>query len=150
MDLPLQGLLVLEFSQYLSGPAAGLRLADLGARVVKIEHPEKGDACRKLAIRNTWVDDSSLLFHTINRNKESFSSNLKSEEDLSTLFKLIGRADVITHNFRPGVMEKLGLGYDNSLGGKIGITLIATGFDHKDPFEKKPEVKKDTTKIKKQ
>jgi len=138
-DLPLQGLLVLEFSQYLSGPAAGLRLADLGARVVKIEHPEKGDACRKLAIRNTWVDDSSLLFHTINRNKESFSSNLKSEEDLSILFKLIGRADVITHNFRPGVMEKLGLGYDKVAAINPRIIYAAiSGYGKEGPWKNKP------------
>ncbi len=80
-NLPLQGLVVLEFSQYLSGPSAGLRLADLGARVIKIERPGKGDAGRKLAIKNIWVDDNSLLFHTINRNKESFTADLKNEED---------------------------------------------------------------------
>jgi crotonobetainyl-CoA:carnitine CoA-transferase CaiB-like acyl-CoA transferase len=82
MDLPLKGLVVLEFSQYLSGPSAGLRLADLGARVIKIERPDGGDAGRKLAIKNLWVDDSSLLFHTINRNKESFTANLKDSDDL--------------------------------------------------------------------
>ena len=76
--LPLKGLTVLEFSQYLSGPSAGLRLADLGARVIKIERPKVGDACRQLAIKDLWADDgSSLLFHTINRNKESFSADLK-------------------------------------------------------------------------
>jgi crotonobetainyl-CoA:carnitine CoA-transferase CaiB-like acyl-CoA transferase len=65
--LPLTGLVVLEFSQYLSGPSAGLRLADLGARVIKIERPKGGDAGRKLAIKNLWAGDDSLLFHTINR-----------------------------------------------------------------------------------
>ena len=73
MDLPLKDLVVLEFIQYLSGPSAGLRLADLGARVIKIERPGTGDAGRKLAIKNLWVNDSSLLFHTINRNKESIT-----------------------------------------------------------------------------
>ena len=82
MDLPLQGLVVLEFSQYLSGPSAGLRLADLGARVIKIERPKDGDAGRKLAIKNLWADESSLLFHTINRNKESFTADLKNADDL--------------------------------------------------------------------
>jgi CoA:oxalate CoA-transferase len=80
--LPLEGLIVLEFSQYLSGPSAGLRLADLGARVIKIERPRGGDACRKLAIENLWADDNSLLFHTINRNKESFAADLKNPDDL--------------------------------------------------------------------
>jgi len=110
-QLPLQGLVVLEFSQYLSGPSAGLRLADLGARVIKIERPITGEAGRKLAIKNLWVGDDSLLFHTINRNKQSITANLKSEEDIALLKKLIAKADVLIHNFRPGIMEKLGLDY---------------------------------------
>src|SRR3982751_2705042 len=105
-SLPLHGLTVLEFSQYLSGPSAGLRLADLGARVIKIERPGTGDACRQLSIRDLWVDGSSLLFHTINRNKQSFAADLKNDEDLDLVKRLIQRADVMTHNFRPGVMEK--------------------------------------------
>src|SRR6185503_3626488 len=109
MDLPLKGLVVLEFSQYLSGPSAGLRLADLGARVIKIERPGTGDAGRKLAIKTLWVDDNSLLFHTINRNKESFTADLKDKNDLGLVKKLIAKADVLIHNFRPGVMNKTGL-----------------------------------------
>jgi crotonobetainyl-CoA:carnitine CoA-transferase CaiB-like acyl-CoA transferase len=112
IDLPLEGLVVLEFSQYLSAPSAGLRLADLGARVIKIERPTVGDAGRKLSIKNLWVDDNSMLFHTINRNKESFTADLKNEEDISTIKKLISKADVLIHNFRPGVMERTGLGYE--------------------------------------
>ncbi len=113
MSLPLKGITVLEFSQYLSGPCAGLRLADLGARVIKIERPVTGDAGRKLSIENLWVDDSSLLFHTINRNKESFTANLKKAEDIAWIKKLIKSADVLTHNFRPGVMEGLQLDYNS-------------------------------------
>lgn len=112
-DLPLDGLVVLEFSQYLSGPSAGLRLADLGARVIKIERPVTGDAGRKLAIKNLWVDDSSLLFHTINRNKESLAADLKNTNDLELIKKLIAKADVLIHNFRPGVMKKTGLDYES-------------------------------------
>src|SRR5882724_11124947 len=100
IDLPLEGLVVLEFSQYLSGPSAGLRLADLGARVIKIERPGGGDACRQLSIRNLWVDESSLLFHTINRNKQSFAADLKDSKDLDLVKRLIQTADVMTHNFR--------------------------------------------------
>src|SRR5688572_8251529 len=111
-ELPLKGLVVLEFSQYLSGPSAGLRLADLGARVIKIERPNGGDAGRKLAIKNLWMDDNSLLFHTINRNKESFTANLKDKEDIAAVKKLISKADVLIHNFRPGVMQRSGLGYE--------------------------------------
>lgn len=112
-DLPLDGLVVLEFSQYLSGPSAGLRLADLGARVIKIERPGTGDAGRKLAIKNLWVDDSSLLFHTINRNKESLTADLKNAEDLELVKKLITKSDVLIHNFRPGVMKKTGLDFES-------------------------------------
>lgn len=111
MFLPLEGLVVLEFSQYLSGPSAGLRLADLGARVIKIERPGTGDAGRKLSIKNLWVDESSLLFHTVNRNKESFTADLKNTDDLELVKKLIAKADVLIHNFRPGVMQKTGLDY---------------------------------------
>src|SRR5215216_5488790 len=112
-NLPLKGLTVLEFSQYLSGPSAGLRLADMGARVIKIERPKGGDACRQLSIKNLWANDgSSLLFHTINRNKESFAADLKNPDDVLLIKELVKDADVITHNFRPGVMEKVGLSYD--------------------------------------
>ena len=114
-NLPLEGVTVLEFSQYLSGPSAGLRLADLGARVIKIERPGSGDACRQLAIKNLWAGDgSSLLFHTINRNKESFTADMKDPTHLSLVKQLIEKADVITNNFRPGVMERYGLGYDDA------------------------------------
>lgn len=114
-SLPLQGVTVLEFSQYLSGPSAGLRLADLGARVIKIERPGSGDACRQLAIKNLWAaDGASLLFHTINRNKESFAANLKDPKDLELIKLLVEKADVVTHNFRPGIMEKVGLGFEDA------------------------------------
>ena len=80
MNKPLSGLVVLEFSQFLSGPYAGLRLADLGARVIKIERPGQGDLCRNLYISDTDLDGDSTLFHAINRNKESFSADLKSKK----------------------------------------------------------------------
>lgn len=138
-QLPLKGLKVLEFSQYLSGPSAGLRLADLGARVIKIERPKGGDACRQLAIKNLWADDSSLLFHTINRNKESFAADLKNEEDLVWVKNLIKEADVITHNFRPGVMEKVGLDYNavKKMAPKI-IYAEITGYGKEGPWKDKP------------
>ena len=139
MNLPLQGLVVLEFSQYLSGPSAGLRLADLGARVIKIERPGKGDAGRKLAIKNTWVDDNSLLFHTINRNKESFTADLKNEDDIAAIKKLVARADVLVHNFRPGVMEKSGLGYETvkQVNPRL-IYAVISGYGKEGPWKNKP------------
>ena len=137
--LPLQGLTVLEFCQYLSGPSAGLRLADMGARVIKIERPQTGDAGRKLSIKNLWVDDSSLLFHTINRNKESFVVDLKNPEDLAVLRKLIAKADVLTHNFRPGVMEKAGLHYAAVQQINPGIIYAEiSGYGKQGPWQNKP------------
>lgn len=137
--LPLKGLIVLEFSQYLSGPSAGLRLADMGARVIKIERPQGGDACRKLSIKNLWVDDSSLLFHTINRNKESFTADLKNADDLAIVKQLIQRADVLTHNFRPGIMEKVGLDYLSvkAINPRL-IYASITGYGQEGPWRSKP------------
>ncbi len=110
-EYPLSGLLVVDFSQFLAGPSAGLRLADLGARVIKIERPGTGDLCRQLYISNLELDGESTLFHSINRNKESFAADLKNPEELAIVRRLISRADVVIQNFRPGVMEKIGLAY---------------------------------------
>lgn len=136
---PLEGLLVLEFSQFLAGPSAGLKLADLGARVIKIERPIKGEACRQLSIKDLFVDDSSLLFHTINRNKESFAADLKNPIDLENVKKLIAKADIMTHNFRPGVMEKIGLTFEDvlTINPKIIYGTI-TGYGNTGPWAKKP------------
>jgi CoA:oxalate CoA-transferase len=136
---PLEGLVVLEFCQFLAGPSAGLKLADLGARVIKIERPIKGEACRQLSIKDLFVDESSLLFHTINRNKESFAADLKNPEDLVLVKKLIAKADIMTHNFRPGVMDKIGLTFEDAL--EINPTIIygtITGYGEKGPWAKKP------------
>ncbi|CAD0000796.1 CaiB/BaiF CoA transferase family protein [Flavobacterium salmonis] len=136
---PLEGLVVLEFCQFLAGPSAGLKLADLGARVIKIERPVKGEACRQLSIKDLFVDDSSLLFHTINRNKESFAADLKNPEDLILVKKLITKADIMTHNFRPGVMDKIGLTFDDVL--NINPKIIygtITGYGDKGPWANKP------------
>jgi CoA:oxalate CoA-transferase len=137
--LPLEGLIVLEFCQYLSGPSAGLRLADMGARVIKIERPQGGDAGRKLSIKNLWADDNSLLFHTINRNKESFTADLRKPEELVVVKQLIQKADVITHNFRPGVMQRIGLDYASvkKLNPRIVYGEIS-GYGKEGPWKNKP------------
>jgi len=108
----LEDILVLDFSQFLSGPSAGLRLADMGARVIKIENPDGGDICRALYVSDTDVEGESTIFHAINRNKESFTANLKDAGDKEKIIELIKKADVVIHNFRPGVMERLGFDYD--------------------------------------
>jgi len=137
---PLEGILILEFSQYLAAPSAGLRLADLGARVIKIERPTTGDGSRQLAIKNLFVNDGdSLLFHTINRNKESYVADLKNPEDIKCVKKLIKVADVMTNNFRPGIMDKIGLDYNTvkAINPKL-VYGVVSGYGSKGPWAKKP------------
>ena len=110
---PLKGVLVLDFSQFLSGSLATLRLADLGARVIKIERPGTGDICRLLYLSDTDAHGENTLFHAINRNKESYAADLKDPGDLGRLRGLISRADVMVQNFRPGVIERLKLDYEH-------------------------------------
>ena len=83
MTAPLDGLLVLDLAQFLSGPSAALRLGDLGARVIKVERPGSGDICRTLYLTDTDVWGDSTLFHAINRNKESLAIDLKHPDDLA-------------------------------------------------------------------
>ena len=139
MTKPLEGLTVLEFSQFLSGPYAGLRLADLGARVIKIERPEVGDLCRNLYISDTDLEGDSTLFHAINRNKESFAANLKDPNDIEIVKKLIEKSDIITQNFRPGVIERIGLDYDNvkKINPKIVYGTIS-GYGSEGPWSSLP------------
>ena len=136
---PLAGLLVLDMSQFLSGPSAALRLADLGANVIKIERPQQGDLCRQLYISNLELDGDSTLFHTINRNKRSYAADLKNPDDLARVRKLIERADVLIQNFRPGVMEGIGLDYEKVR--KINPRLVygvITGYGTQGPWVKLP------------
>src|SRR5690606_5475430 len=109
--LPLAGFTVIDFSQFLSGPLTSLRLADLGARIIKIEKPGTGDICRQLYTSETVLNGTSTVFHAINRNKESIVLDIKSEADCRVVRDLIAKADVVIHNFRPGVMERLGFDY---------------------------------------
>jgi crotonobetainyl-CoA:carnitine CoA-transferase CaiB-like acyl-CoA transferase len=110
MTAPLAGLLVIDMAQFLSGPSAALRLADLGARVIKVERPGGGDICRQLYLSDTDVAGDSTLFHAINRNKEGFAVDLKDAGDAALLRRLLTHADVVIQNFRPGVADRLGFG----------------------------------------
>lgn len=136
---PLEGLLVVDFSIFLSGPSCTLRLADLGARVVKIERPDGGDLCRQLYISNLELDGDSTLFHSINRNKQSYAANLKDSCDRAKVEQLIKQADVLIQNFRPGVMEKLGLDYERvrELNPRLVYATI-TGYGETGPWRDKP------------
>ena len=103
--LPLAGIRVAEFCHVVMGPTCGLVLADLGAEVIKVE-PLEGDHTRKL------VASGAGFFPTYNRNKKSFAVDPKAPEGREAVLKLVASADVLTENFRPGAMDKLGFGYD--------------------------------------
>lgn len=136
---PLDGLLVLDMAQFLAGPFAALHLADLGARVIKIERPEGGDLARSLYLSDTDIGGTSTLFHAINRNKESLALDLKNPAHLEAIRSLVARADVLIQNFRPGVIERLGLGYDviRKLNPRI-VYASVSGFGGEGPWSRLP------------
>jgi CoA:oxalate CoA-transferase len=108
---PLEGILVVDLSQFLAGPSASLRLADLGATVIKVEKPVIGDICRTLYVSDVALDGDSTIYHAINRNKLGYSADLKDPDDRARVVRLAAQADVVMHNFRPGVIDRLGLDY---------------------------------------
>jgi CoA:oxalate CoA-transferase len=138
-DLPLSGLLILDMCQFLSGPYASLRLQDLGARVIKIERPDGGDLSRRLYLSDTEIGGDSTLFHAINRSKESLALDLKNTDDLVALRKLLTKADVVLQNFRPGVIERLGLDYAavKVINPRIVYASI-TGYGDEGPWVARP------------
>ncbi len=105
-DLPLAGLRVVEFVHMVMGPSCGLILGDLGADVIKVEPVPAGDNTRRL------TSSGSGFFVAFNRNKRSFALDMKSAEGLEIARRLVATADIVTENFRPGAMDKLGLGYE--------------------------------------
>ncbi|MGY2373313.1 CaiB/BaiF CoA transferase family protein [Pseudomonas sp. SDO524_S393] len=106
LGLPLAGIRVIEFVHMVMGPTCGLVLADLGAEVIKVEPVAEGDNTRRL------TGSGAGYWMTYNRNKKSFAVDIKSEEGMAAVRKLIESADVVTENFRPGAMDKLGLGFE--------------------------------------
>jgi crotonobetainyl-CoA:carnitine CoA-transferase CaiB-like acyl-CoA transferase len=109
-DAPLSGTNVVDFTRVLSGPYCTMLLADMGARVIKIEQPRRGDDTR--AWGPPFINGESSYFLSINRNKESLTLDLKSLSARTILDSLLERADVLVENFRPGTMERLGLSYE--------------------------------------
>lgn len=136
---PLEGVLVLDFSQFLAGPVAAMRLADLGARVIKIERPGSGDIGRTLAFAGRVIDGDTVSFHAMNRNKESITADLKEPFDLAYVRELVARADVVVQNFRPGVMERIGLDYESVKAINPSIVYAsATGYGSEGPWRDRP------------
>ena len=132
--LPLSGLLVADFSRVLAGPFATMMLADLGARVVKVERPGAGDDSRGYG---PFLDGRSLYFARVNRGKESVALDLKDPADLAVARGLAARADVVVENYRPGVMERLGLGWEQ-LGRDDLVYASISGFGHTGPWRSRP------------
>ncbi len=143
---PLAGMRVLELAQIMAGPTCGMMLADMGADVIKVEKLPGGDDTRDY--REPRVNGESAPFLILNRNKRSIGLNLKLREGQEVLRRLVAKADVLTENYRPGTLEKFGLGYDalkainpgliycavsgygrtGPFGDKAGFDLIAQGF----------------------
>ncbi len=137
--LPLDGLIVVDMSQFLSGPYCSLRLQDLGARVIKIERPDGGDLSRRLYLSDTEIGGDSTIFHAINRAKESLAIDMKNEADMAALKALLSKADVMIQNFRPGVIERLGLDYQSvkAINPRIVYGSIS-GYGEEGPWVKRP------------
>ncbi len=133
---PLEGLKVLDLTRVLAGPYCTMILGDLGADIIKIEIPKKGDDSRHFG---PYQNGESAYFMSLNRNKRSLTLNLKTEEGKKLLKAFVKKVDVIVENFRPGTMEKLGLGYDvlKEVNPKI-IYAAASGFGHSGPYSQKP------------
>ena len=130
----LDGIRVVELANYVSGPYAGMMLADFGAEVIKIELPGTGDP-----FRGWGTVDYSPTFGSVNRSKKSVVLDLKSEQGKASAAKLIATADVVIENFRPGTLERLGLGYEELRAGNPRLIWCSiTGFGNVGPLADRP------------
>ena len=137
--LPLDGLTVLDMGHFLAAPTAATRLADLGAAVIKIERAGSGDGTRRVYNNDQRVGDDSLLFHAINRNKRSLAVDLKDPSDVELVRNLAAQADVVISAFRPGVMERLGLGADQLLAKNPRLVFgRVSGYGDVGPWKDRP------------
>ena len=137
MVRPLESITVLDLSRALAGPYCTMMLADMGAEIIKLEMPGRGDDSRSWG--PPFVEGESAYFMSVNRNKKSITLNLKSEKSKEIIEKLIKKADVIVENFRPGTMDKLGLSYENvaELNPEI-IYASISGFGQDGPYRLLP------------
>jgi CoA:oxalate CoA-transferase len=132
----LAGLLVIDLSRVLAGPFATMMMADLGARVIKIERPGRGDDSRTYG---PFVGGDSLYFARVNRGKESIALDLRSPADRAVVDGMLARADVLVENFRPGVMDRLGLGHDEVSKHHPGLIYASiSGFGQTGPWRLRP------------
>ena len=138
VQLPLHGLRVLDLSTVLAGPNCARYLADFGADVIKVERPDGGDSLRRLAWRDPR-DGEGLWWKLVNRNKRTIALDLKAADDLDVVRSLVTEADVVIENFRPGTLERLGLGPDelHAINPRLVITRV-TGFGQTGPYRNRP------------
>ncbi|MEM7509134.1 MAG: CoA transferase [Pseudomonadota bacterium] len=136
MPGPLDGIRIVDLTAMISGPLGSMILADQGAEVIKIENPNGGDHARGVATRRGGF---SASFLNNNRNKRSVVLDLRSDQGRAACLRLIEGADVVMQNFRPGVVERLGLGYEAAKAVKPDIIYASiTGFGHEGPYAAKP------------
>ncbi|MEL6478064.1 MAG: CoA transferase [Pseudomonadota bacterium] len=136
MPGPLNGIRIIDLTQMIAGPLGSMILADQGAEVIKIEKPDGGDHARGVATRRGGF---SASFLNNNRNKRSVVLDLRAEAGRDACLRLIAGADVVMQNFRPGVVERLGLGYEDAARVKPDIVYASiTGFGHEGPYAQKP------------
>jgi len=130
---PLDGITVVDLTRVLAGPYCTMVLADLGARVIKVEEPGKGDDARHIG---PFIKGKSAYFMSLNRDKESIALDLKNTDDKAVFEKLLGRADVLVENFRPGTMEKLGYGWERLHADYPRLIFAsASGFGQTGPYK---------------
>jgi CoA:oxalate CoA-transferase len=136
VDGPFSDLLILDLTRVLAGPFCTMMLAELGARVIKVEDPRGGDDARQFT---PLAHDQSAYFASLNRGKESIALDLKDDDDRAVFWKLVGRADVLVENFRPGTMEQLGFGYEQLREANPRLIVASvSGFGQTGPWSRKP------------
>lgn len=139
MIKPLEGFTILDFSQFLAGPFAALRLADLGAKVIKIERPGSGDAYRSNYGPALKLNGDNAAYYYVNRNKEGVSVNLKDPAQREKLVPLLKQADAMLINFRPDVTKRLGLDYRSVKAIHPGIVYgLITGYGEDNAWKDRP------------
>jgi len=140
MQQALNGVTVLDFSHLLQGPFATQMLGDLGANVIKVERPGQGDLFRTMTFNNRWLGGSeSPNFLAWNRNKRSIAIDLKAPEAKAILYAMAPRVDVVVQNFRPGVLKRLGFGYEHfrELNSRV-IYCSGSGYGESGPYVNRP------------
>jgi crotonobetainyl-CoA:carnitine CoA-transferase CaiB-like acyl-CoA transferase len=131
---PLEGLIVLDATQVIAGPIAAMLLADYGARVIKVEHPVRGDSARRLG-----VTGAGRWWPYLSRGKECITCDLSRPEGAALFRRLAAKADVVIESFRPGTMEKWGVGYDTLSTENPGLVMLrVSGFGQDGPFRDRP------------